>query len=301
MIGPIPVVGAAHVLFDRKANNVAGNDNSKSLVMLQSGSYESSRLNALRHGVLSKYSVLTWEDEKEYRTLLGAVVAEHHPNGQTEHYLVEELAGIMWRKRHLRLAEIALHQNALKRVTDDFLQGVEGALGRITPNHPHPFAALSNASEQEHARCLADVEAYRAQVLKALRLLKGSSYEAYKRGLAALHGHTREWWERQRHFRQRNERVPGPSFSETAESLHEFLETKVLPWCDRCRQLLGDRSTINAKAFGEAVSHDGIEKLARYEISLDRKFERTLAMLLKFQDLRRANPSLPGPIDPEPA
>jgi hypothetical protein len=34
-----------------------------------------------------------------------------------------------------------------------------------------------------------------------------------------------------------------------------------------------------------------IEKLARYEVSLDRKFERTLAMLLKFQDC--VAPTLP--------
>ena len=39
----------------------------------------------------------------------------------------------------------------------------------------------------------------------------------------------------------------------------------------------------------------------RCEVSPYPKFERTLAMLLKFQDLRRASPSLPGPIDPEPA
>jgi hypothetical protein len=51
----------------------------------------------------------------------------------------------------------------LKRATDNFIQGVEGALRRITPNHPHPFAALSSASEQEHAQCLADVEDYRAK------------------------------------------------------------------------------------------------------------------------------------------
>ena len=274
-------------------------DNARSLVVQPSG-YESSRFNAVRHGVLSQYIVLPWEDEKEYRTLLEALVAEHQPKGPIESHLVEELAGIMWRKRRLRLAEIELHQDALKRATDNFLQGVEGALRRITPNHPHPFAALSSASQEEHGQYLADVEDYRAQVLKALRLLKGSSHDAYKRGLAALPGHTREWWGQQRDWRQKNEKVPGPSFDETAESLHEFLETKVLPWCDRCRQLVEDRSTINAKAFAEAVSHDGIEKLSRYEVSLDREFERKVAMLLKLQDLRRVNSTLASPLDPQP-
>ena len=63
------------------------------------GSYGTTRFNALRHGVLSRYTVLPWEDEAEYQSLLAALVAEHAPEGPTEEHLVEELAGIIWRKR----------------------------------------------------------------------------------------------------------------------------------------------------------------------------------------------------------
>ncbi|MCW6512975.1 hypothetical protein [Lichenifustis flavocetrariae] len=48
------------------------------------------RFNALRHGVLSRYTVLPWEDGDEYRALLDALVAEHKPTGPTEEHLVEE-------------------------------------------------------------------------------------------------------------------------------------------------------------------------------------------------------------------
>jgi hypothetical protein len=68
-----------------------------------SGNYEVARFNALRHGVLSRYTVLPWENGEEYRALLEALVAEHHPQGPTEEHLVEELAGVIWRKRRLRL------------------------------------------------------------------------------------------------------------------------------------------------------------------------------------------------------
>ena len=71
------------------------------------GSYDVTRFNALRHAVLSRYTVLPWEDETEYRTLLGGLAAEHAPEGPTEEHLVEELAGIIWRKRRLRMAEAA--------------------------------------------------------------------------------------------------------------------------------------------------------------------------------------------------
>ena len=73
------------------------------------GCYQNSRHNALRHGILSKCLLLPGEDENEYDALLSALVEEHRPQGPTEEHLVEELAGIMWRKRRHRLAEVA-HQ-----------------------------------------------------------------------------------------------------------------------------------------------------------------------------------------------
>jgi len=63
--------------------------------------------------VLSRYAVLAWEDADEYRALVGALAAEHAPQGPTEEHLVEELAGILWRKRRLRLAEAAPHRRGL--------------------------------------------------------------------------------------------------------------------------------------------------------------------------------------------
>jgi hypothetical protein len=66
--------------------------------------YDVTRFNALRHGVLSRYTVLPWEDADEYRALVAALVTEHAPQGLTEEHLVEELAGIVWRKRRLRSA-----------------------------------------------------------------------------------------------------------------------------------------------------------------------------------------------------
>src|SRR5918912_2742499 len=75
------------------------------------------RFNALRHGVLSRYTVLPWEDPGEYHALIAALVAEHGPHGPTEEHLVEELAGILWRKRRLRLAEAASFRTGLAGTT----------------------------------------------------------------------------------------------------------------------------------------------------------------------------------------
>src|SRR6476619_6449456 len=84
------------------------------------GSYGATRFNAMRHAVLSRYIVLPWEDETEYGALLSALVAEHAPAGPTEEHLVEELAGVIWRKRRLRMAEAASFQHGLHATTQTF-------------------------------------------------------------------------------------------------------------------------------------------------------------------------------------
>jgi hypothetical protein len=78
-------------------------------------SYDETRFNALQHGLLSRYAVLPWEDRAEYQALLDALVAEHVPQGPTEEHLVEELAGVMWRKRRLQLAELAIYRDRLRK------------------------------------------------------------------------------------------------------------------------------------------------------------------------------------------
>src|SRR5215471_8684119 len=86
------------------------------------------RFNALRHGVLSQYTVLPWEDPDEYHALVAALAAEHSPQGPTEEHLVEELAGILWRKRRLRLAEAAAHRRGLEDRLEPYRETVKAAL-----------------------------------------------------------------------------------------------------------------------------------------------------------------------------
>ena len=102
------------------------------------GNYEATRFNALRHGVLSRYAVLPWEDRSEYDALLSALVSEHAPDGPTEEHLVEEVAGIIWRKRRVQLAEAAIYREKLRK---DAISSYEpeqitgAALLPLTGNH----------------------------------------------------------------------------------------------------------------------------------------------------------------------
>jgi hypothetical protein len=92
---------------------------------------ELTRFNALRHGVLSRYVVLPWEDTDEYGALVASLVAEHQLQGPTEEHLVEELAGVLWRKRRLRLAEAAAHRRGLENSFSSFRETAKVALAHI--------------------------------------------------------------------------------------------------------------------------------------------------------------------------
>ena len=50
---------------------------------------------------------------------------------------------------------------------------------------------------------------------------------------------------------------------------------------------LANRPLIREQAFGEALDPYKLERLGRYEVHLDRKLERMLAMLLRLKDLRQ--------------
>jgi hypothetical protein len=89
------------------------------------------RFNATRHGVLSRYTVLPWEDADEYGAVLAALREEHAPQGPTEEHLVEELAGVVWRKRRLRLAEASAHRRGLHESMDEYRKTVRIALAHL--------------------------------------------------------------------------------------------------------------------------------------------------------------------------
>ncbi len=72
-----------------------------------------------------------------------------------------------------------------------------------------------------------------------------------------------------------------------AEHMRRFLEREILPWYVTRKKELANRPLIREQTFGETFDRDKLKRLGRYEVHLDRKLERTLAMLIRLQDLRR--------------
>ncbi len=245
------------------------------------------RFNALRHGILSRYTVLPWEDAAEYGALLEALAAEHLPRGPTEEHLVEELAGIVWRKRRLRLAEAASHRHGLNRTLGPHRDTVKAALAHLDAKSPERVIDVVRATDAEANEERADLVADELLTRAALAVLGTQRNDAFEEALSALRVDTQEWWA--------DELARGPDELDEGEEpvqadqegLRNFIEGKVLPWFETRRRDLAHRPLIREQAFGEALDPDKLDRLGRYEVHLDRKFERTLAMLLKLKDLRR--------------
>ena len=101
------------------------------------GNYDTVRFNAMKHGILSQLTVLPHEDPGEFASLLTALVQEHQPAGTTEAHLVEELAGIIWRKRRVLQAEGANINQGLKSAA----RNAEG----VIPAHHSSLVYLARA------------------------------------------------------------------------------------------------------------------------------------------------------------
>ena len=158
----------------------------------ETGGTEITRFNALRHGVLSRYTVLPWEDADEYHALVAALVAEHAPQGPTEEHLVEELAGIFWRKRRLRLAEAAAHRRGLDGTLSSYRQTVEVALVHIdAAGQSERVVDAIRATDADTQEDIRDMEEDEAMTRRALDLLGSRRNDAYEAALAVLREDTR--------------------------------------------------------------------------------------------------------------
>jgi len=68
--------------------------------------------------------------------------------------------------------------------------------------------------------------------------------------------------------------------------LASFINMCSSPPCHAQEKEARHHEAIKNQALGEGLQAFKLEKLSRYETHLDRKFERSLAMLIKLKELR---------------
>jgi hypothetical protein len=136
---------------------------------------------------------------------------------------------------------------------------------------------------------ISEMAADESMTRRALDLLGSRRNDAYEAALAALREDTQAWWAdvlaREPDELEEDE---APATADV-EGLRRFLQDQVLPWFDTRRNELANRPLIREQAFGEALDPDKLDRLGRYEVHLDRKLERMLAVLLRLKDLRQGS------------
>jgi hypothetical protein len=243
------------------------------------GNYEPVRFNAMKHGILSRLAVLAHEDHAEFADLLAALMDEHRPAGMTERHLIEELATIIWRKRRVLLAEGAKINEGLKSTLSSPRMVLPSAapFQRGLSGENTDLRDLFDSTPEDNAENLKSAELDWKAALKAAAILRKGGANAYEKARRALIPESRDWWDDQ---------VADEEHPATAEGLAEFLRESLEPICHRMVQEARFTPAIKAQTLGEGLHAHRLEKLNRYETHLDRKFERTLAMLLKLKQLR---------------
>lgn len=243
------------------------------------GNYGASRYNAMIHGILSKLTVLPHEDAGEYDAILAALVEEHRPSGPTERYLVEQLAGCMWRSPRVLLAEGATINRTLKSVAINKLNSpipaavpFERGLSADT-DLTDSMMDTPEQVEQSQREALADLQATE----RARALLRKGGPRAYDRALKALLPDNRDWWQ---------DCLDGEEYPADAAGLKAFIGEHLYPHCIVAERQARHHEAIRAQTLGEGLQAQRLEKTNRYEVHLDRKFERTLAILVKLQEMR---------------
>ena len=244
--------------------------------------YEVVRFNALKHGILSRYTVLSHENYADYESLVNSLMDEHLPAGATEQHLIEELASVIWRKRRVLQAEGATINKGLKESARNvktiipaaapFERGMSGEdtdLRDLMDLKPEDVAESQRATRH-------DVDATN----KASAILRKGGDRAYDKALRALLPDTWDWWQ---------SCVDDEKFPANAIGLTAFINERVTPLVYQMEKESRHHDAIVNQTIGEGVQAHRLEQLSRYETHLDRKFERTLAMLIKLKDLRSSH------------
>jgi hypothetical protein len=200
---------------------------------------------------------------------------EYEPEGITETYFATELAQIVWRKRRLRMTEKSL-------VKANLISCDSYSSGTIRKAIYGNSEVRSADGKVEDAFLLSDKEAkeqikYLQKTIREFEKLleQNSTYEAY---MENIDDDLKSSW---------NDWLEEPQYSADVDYFRRFIKTNCIDYYQKKLDPLLVRDAIKQEAIGEAAQPTKrLENLSRYETFLDRKFEKTLSMLIKLQELR---------------
>jgi len=264
------------------------------------------RLNATKHGVFSRFSVLKGESRAAYESLVKGLAESLQPVGRLEEILVEKLATILWRHRRLIMAEAAEIRNSTEflewdqrnqqqeeaeAIGSSSILDYNGGLIRKIQN-PHVLErCLELLAELRQGIEIDGFEPERdTSILEKIygesdgNRLRKTLHDAYEIWLYTSNASEEE---RQREgYATREQCKQNILYLTDAEirRLKHYQKTRASIEVNRTKLETLRRSIPESPA---------LDRLLRYEASLERAFERTLNQLERLQRMRLGQPVLP--------
>lgn len=269
------------------------------------------KFNALKHGLLAKEVVVTVgegaENPEEFNALLEDLKTQLAPEGTLEEMLVEKIAVAYWRLRRAYRYEVGLIRQELDTATDDYYSGKTSTSGyRVQKTD----GEIEQKIEQQK------------ETLESWKKDKRDFSKMYKDGkpLEKIYGWEVNW---EKLYYKVDETIPDEELDDDenwTKQLREFLNNKanwgddriwqtMIEICDeKVRECTEEIVSLKKqkeknklklqviKKLGNIPSKDGLDRLLRYEGTIERQLYKALNQLERLQRLRSGD-TVPVPVE----
>jgi hypothetical protein len=273
------------------------------------GKRNSSR-NSVKFGIFSRATVLKGESRADYNLLLKGLRETFQPVGKFEELLVEKLATISWRHRRLLVAEGAEIRKNSEFLEFDQRWKEQSEAQKISCKRneeikttpPLPNGLIWDIQNPEVLkRCIELLVELRQRIESS-----GLSQHQDEGILRTIYGYRPHFWE--------NLVDKYSIWFQTAEAPARERQSKGYPVPEQCKAFLLQEIDAEIARFKqyqekrESIESErrkvevlrqnvpdsrGLERLLRYETSLERAFDRTLMQLERAQRMRKGQPPPP--------
>jgi hypothetical protein len=268
------------------------------------------KFNATKHGIFSTVVVLKWETRASFDSLLDGLMRDCQPQGRLEEILVEKLAMILWRHRRLLISEggeiskthrFLIWEKATS-LQDAVTKNADSSKSKQeTPSSKGLFWDVSNLKMLD--RCLELLSRLRDSIEtdgfepeydeRILKEIYGSNKIPHEGGTLA--DSYKNWCDQAIEAEDPTIKHMGPSEETCRKSMLSEFDLEVV----RLKQIRDQYAAIETERNSLELLRSRIpegpqlERLLRYEASLERSFDRTLAQLERLQRIRRGQPVPP--------
>ena len=261
--------------------------------------------NATKRGIFSKVILLKGESKIEYEELFAGLLENLQPVGALEELLVEKLATITWRQRRLLLAEGAEIQKNREFVEWDQRSSEYEAAKKSTESlilfNNGLIQKVDNPDVLE--RCLELLWELRKQIAKNGLNQKNDSFLLEKiygerkgyRLSEDLYDSYWKWFSTSETPEEEREREGYASPAQCYKNVLDEIDKEILRLSSyQKKRALVETERMQLEVVSRSIPDGpGLERLLRYEVSLNRDFDRTLSQLERTQRMRLGQPVAP--------